>query len=177
MESLDDLLGRLEELLAEVQRLDEAAQRPVFELLDGIDLLHRVALRRLADGVGADTLQRLRDADPAVAWLLDAYGIGIDELSAAEAALESIRPYIHSHGGKVEILGVERGTVRLKLSGACSGCSASAVTLQEGIEEALREQFPGFAAMQVEEEPATPHPPPGPTLLQIGRRPRMASPG
>jgi Fe-S cluster biogenesis protein NfuA len=177
MESLDDLLGRLEDLLAEVQRLDEAAQRPVFELLDGIDLLHRMALGRLADGVGADTLRRLRDTDPAVAWLLDAYGIGIDEVAAAEAALESIRPYIHSHGGKVELLGVERGTVHLKLSGACSGCSASAVTLQEGIEEALREHLPGYAAVEVEEEPAAPHPPPGPTLLEIGRRPGMTSPG
>lgn len=177
MDGLDELLGRLEELLAEVQRLDEAAQRPVFELLDGIDLLHRVALGRLADGLGTDTLQRLRDADPAVAWLLDAYGIGIDELAAAEAALASIRPYIHSHGGKVEILGVERGTVRLKLSGACSGCSASAITLQEGIQEALREHLPSFAAMEVEEEPAAPHPPPGPTLLEIGRRPGMAPPG
>jgi Fe-S cluster biogenesis protein NfuA len=177
MESLDELLDRLEELLAQVQRLDEAVQRPVFELLDGIDLLHRLALGRLADGVGPETLQRLRDADPAVAWLLDAYGIGIDELAAAEAALDAIRPYIHSHGGKVEVLGVERGTVRLRLSGACSGCSASAVTLQEGIEEALREHLPGFAAMEVEEEPATPHPPPGPTLLQIRRRPGMAPPG
>jgi Fe-S cluster biogenesis protein NfuA len=57
------------------------------------------------------------------------------------------------------------------MSGACSGCSASAITLREGIEEALRERLPGFARIEVEEDPAPRHPPPGPTLLQIQRRP------
>jgi Fe-S cluster biogenesis protein NfuA len=176
MGGFDDLLQRLEELLAEMERLDEPVRERFFELLDGIDTMHRFALARLAEHAGAETVRRLRGADPAVAWLLDAYGIGIDERAAAETALESIRPYIHSHGGKVEVLQVRQGVVRLKLSGACSGCSASAITLREGVEEALREHLPGFAAVEVEEDPAEPHPPPGPTLLQIGRRPDWPGP-
>jgi len=169
--SLDDLLRRLEELLAEVDDLDEPVRQAVFELLDGIDTIHRLALDRLARGIGPEAVQRLRESDQAVAWLFDAYGIGVDELAAAEEALASIRPYIHSHGGNVEILEARQGVVRLRMSGACSGCSASAITLREGIEEALRERLPGFARTEVEEEPAAPHPPPGPTLLQIQRRP------
>jgi Fe-S cluster biogenesis protein NfuA len=168
--SFDDLLQRLEELLGEVDDFDDPARRTVLELLDGIDTIHRFALNRLADGIGSEAVERLR-AEPAVAWLSDAYGIGVDEPAAAEAALASIRPYVHSHGGKVEVLEARQGVVRLRMSGACSGCSASAVTLKEGIEEALRDRMPGFARMEVEEEPAPPHPPPGPTLLQIRHRP------
>jgi Fe-S cluster biogenesis protein NfuA len=168
---MDDLLGRLEELLGEVDNLEEPIRQAVFELLDGIDAMHRLALGQLAKGIGSEAVQRLRDSDQAVAWLFDAYGIGIDELAAAEEALASIRPYIHSHGGKVEVLAARQGVVRVRMSGACSGCSASAITLREGIEEALRERLPGFARIEVEEDPAPRHPPPGPTLLQIQRRP------
>lgn len=162
----DNVLARLEELLNEVEQLDEPIRDRIFELLDGIDLLHRTALGRIGEHLPAATLQALRE-DPAVAWMLDAYGVGIDEKAAAEAALHEIRPYIASHGGSVEILEAGGGIVRVKLAGACSGCTASAVTLTEGIEAALRENFPAFVAMEVEEDDAPAHPPPGPTLLQI----------
>jgi Fe-S cluster biogenesis protein NfuA len=170
MEQLDALLKRLEELLAEIEALDDGTRDKVFELLDGIDATHRMALRRMEDILSAETLARLRD-DPALAWLFDAYGVGIDERAAADSALESIRPYIHSHGGRVEVLDATGGIVRLKLSGTCSGCTASAITLREGIEEALRDNFPAFVAIETEEDDAPAHPPPGPTLLQIGRTP------
>jgi Fe-S cluster biogenesis protein NfuA len=171
MADLHDLLERLEELVVELEGLDEPVRAEVFELLDGIDVLHRMALTRLGDALDPATLDRLREADPAIAWLLDAYGVGIDELAAAEAALEPIRPYIHSHGGQVEVLDVTDGVVRLRMSGACSGCTASAVTLKEGIEDALRQGLPGFARLEAEEDEADAHPPPGPTLLQIQPRP------
>jgi Fe-S cluster biogenesis protein NfuA len=166
MDEFDRLLDRLEELLAELDGLEEPLRARVFELLDGIDSLHRTALAHLAEELGPDTLDRLR-SDPAVAWLLDAYGAGVDERGVADAALESIRPYIHSHGGRVEVLGAERGLVRLRMSGACSGCTASAVTLREGVVQALREGFPAFVAVEVEDDDSPAHAPPGPTLLQI----------
>lgn len=169
---LEGLLTRLEELLAEVEAMDDADRRRVFELLDGIDALHRMALGHLVDALGAPSLQRLRDAHPAVAWLLDAYGAGVDEAAAAEEALESVRPYVHSHGGRVEVLDAADGVVRVRLSGACSGCTASAVTLREGVEKALREGFLGFARLEVEEDDAPSHPPPGATLLQVQSPPR-----
>lgn len=167
MPHLDDILSRLEELLAEIESLDEPLKSQIFELLDGIDLLHRMGLSAVADVVGSEVLERLRQ-DPAAAWMLDAYGVGVDQVAIADAALEEIRPYIHSHGGKVEVLGVELGVVRLRMSGACAGCTASAVTLREGVEEALRNNFPAFVGVEVEEDDAAPHPPPaGPSLLQI----------
>jgi Fe-S cluster biogenesis protein NfuA len=167
MSTFDQRLDELERALAEVERLGKPVRDHVFSLLDGIDALHRHALERLGGLLAPEELERLRTSDPAVAWLLDAYGVGIDERAAAEAALDGVRPYLHSHGGDVAVVAARGGIVRVRLSGACSGCTASTVTLRRGVEEALRERFPGFASMEVEEDDAPAHPPPGPTLLQI----------
>lgn len=165
---MEEVFERLGELLAELERLDEPVRGRVFEFLDGLETLHGSALHRLADALGEAEVQRLCASDPAIAWLFGAYGIGVDERGEVEAALDEVRPYIHSHGGSLELLDVVDGVVHAKLAGSCSGCTASAVTLREGVEKALRENFPGFAGLEVEEdESAEAHPPPGPTLLQI----------
>lgn len=167
----------MERRLAEVDASEDAVRDRVFSLLDGVDALHRLALGRLAPLLGPEQVERLRNADPAVAWLFEAYSVGVDERARAEAAIDSVRPYLHSHGGDVTVLDARAGVVTVRLSGACSGCSASTITLRRGVEEALREGFPGFAAMEVEEpEDAVPHPPPGPTLLQIASHPAAGGP-
>jgi Fe-S cluster biogenesis protein NfuA len=168
--ALGPLLDRLEELLSEVEGLDEKVRDTVFELLDGVDALHRLAVTRLAGVVG--DVEPLRRADPAVAWLLDAYGVGVGDPAAASSALEQIRPYLHEHGGEIDVLGVEHGIVRVRLTGACSGCTSAAATLRDGVEEALREGMPGFVAMEVAPDSGAPaHPPPTQVLLQIIPRP------
>ena len=167
MPGLDQLLDDLERALSEVEAFDDPARARVFALLEGVDALHRLPLERLGTLLGPEQLEILRATDPAVTWLFGAYGIGIDERAAADAALEQVRPYLRSHGGDVTVIDADAGVVRVRLSGACSGCTASTITLRRGVEEALREGLPGFAAMEVEEDDALPHAPPGPTLLQI----------
>lgn len=165
---LDPLLSRLEQLVEDIDQLEQPVREQVFELLDGIDALHRMALGRLGDRLGPDAIAAYRAADPAVAWLFDAYAVGIDETAAATAALDGLVPYLDSHGGNVEVLEVHDGVVRVRLGGSCSGCSASAVTLREGVETALREGFPGFVRLEADEDDqALSHPPPGATLLEI----------
>lgn len=169
--ALGPLVDRLEQLLTEVEALDGDVRDRVFELLDGVDAVHRLAITRLADVVSAQ-LPALRRADPAVDWLFEAYGVGVDDVDAASAALDQIRPYLHEHGGEVEVLGVQHGVVRVQLSGACSGCTSAAETLRHGVEEALREGLPGFVAMDVApDDGAAAHPPPAQVLLQITPRP------
>lgn len=169
---MDELLARLEHLLERVDALDDESKGLAFELLDGVDTLHRMALRRLATRLGDDAVGDLSAADPAVAWLFEAYGIGIDELSMADAALDNVRPYIHSHGGEVTVLAAHDGVVRLRMSGACSGCTASAQTLRTSIDETLRDHLPGFLRTELEEDDAAPHPPPaGPVPVQLRPRP------
>jgi Fe-S cluster biogenesis protein NfuA len=107
-----------------------------------------------------------------VDWLFEAYGVGVDDADAASVALEQVRPYLHEHGGEVQVLGVAHGVVRVQLVGACSGCTSAADTLRHGVEEALRENLPGFVAMDVApDDGAAAHPPPKQVLLQIIPRP------
>jgi Fe-S cluster biogenesis protein NfuA len=169
--ALGPLLDRLEELLAAVEGFDAPVRERVFELLDGIDAVHRLALTRLASELGTG-LSPLRREDEAVDWLFQAYGVGVDDAEAASIALEQIRPYLHEHGGEVEVLEVAHGVVRVRLVGACSGCTSAADTLRHGVEEALRENLPGFITMDVAPDSgAAAHPPPKQVLLQITPRP------
>ncbi len=50
-------------------------------------------------------------------------------------ALERVRPYLHSHGGNVERLGINKeGLVRLRLEGSYFSCPSSRVTLKYAVE-------------------------------------------
>lgn len=54
-----------------------------------------------------------------------------------------IRPMIERDGGSIELVSIdEKGIVKVRLSGACSKCSASSITLHGGIERILRKRFP-----------------------------------
>lgn len=159
-DELARLLARMDDLVTRLDALDAPIRDEVVELLDSIDILHRSALGHLGDALGGDEIARLRTAHPAVDWLFDAYAVGVDERAVAEAALAQVRPFIHSHGGEVQVLGVQGGIVSLRMGGSCAGCTASAVTLRDGIEEALREHLPGFVGVDVEEDDAAPHAPP-----------------
>lgn len=59
-----------------------------------------------------------------------------------QAALEKIRPQLQADGGDVELVDVDSGTVKLRLTGACGGCPMAAMTLKNGIERVLREEIP-----------------------------------
>jgi Fe-S cluster biogenesis protein NfuA len=56
--------------------------------------------------------------------------------------LDKIRPYLVRDGGNVELIGVEDGTVKVKLVGACAGCPHSTMTLKNGIEKILKQEIP-----------------------------------
>jgi len=59
-----------------------------------------------------------------------------------EAVLEKIRPLLQADGGDVELVDVNDGVVKVKLTGACMGCPMSTITLQQGIARILKEQIP-----------------------------------
>ncbi len=155
-EAMDALL---EHPSPEVPRLAEG-------LLQGVDGLHRPGLVRLANLLDHHGLLEQAASDPAVAELLDLYDlVPRTREQLVERALVDVRPYIQSHGGQLEVVGVEGGVVRVRLAGACSGCSGSAITLRRGVETALRDGFPGFERMDVDE----PLPePPRPTFIPLG---------
>ena len=60
-----------------------------------------------------------------------------------EQLLETqINPAVGSHGGWVELLGVQGNNVFLQLGGGCQGCGMADVTLKQGIETLLRQEIP-----------------------------------
>jgi Fe-S cluster biogenesis protein NfuA/nitrite reductase/ring-hydroxylating ferredoxin subunit len=65
-------------------------------------------------------------------------------------ALDRVRPYMHGHGGDVDLLEVRDGIARLRLQGACHGCASSSLTLRMGVERILREAVPELAGIEVE---------------------------
>ena len=69
---------------------------------------------------------------------------GLTVLERIEQTLDSLRPYIASHRGQVEVVDFDDadGTLLLRLGGHCHGCSASSVTLKQGIEARLRQAVP-----------------------------------
>lgn len=165
--SLEQLLARLEALLEDLDATEEPIRSQVYELLDGVDALHRSAIRALVDALGDEAVRGLADTHPAISWLFMAYAP--DDRVLADLALDDVRPFIHGHGGAVEVLDVTDGVVHVRLDGACRGCSASAATLRHGVEEALRTHLPGFRRLDVDEDDAPVHPPPGEPLSPAGR--------
>lgn len=59
-----------------------------------------------------------------------------------EAALNKIRPALRADGGDVELVDVNDGIATVRLTGACSGCPMSTMTLQMGVERVIREEVP-----------------------------------
>ena len=56
--------------------------------------------------------------------------------------LNEIRPQIQMDGGDVELVAVEKQTVKVRLTGHCAGCPMSAMTLKNGIEALIKERIP-----------------------------------
>jgi len=161
-------LGTGVERMEEIQ--DEKTREEVFALLEGIDILHRQGFGRILDLIGnlggPQAVEQISQ-DPVVHTLLEMYDLPeADERTQVERALEEVYPYFESHGGKLEVKGVDNGRVRVRLSGSCEGCPGTATTLTRVVEEALREGFSGFKEL-VAEEPA----PTRENLVQLGRRP------
>ena len=151
---------------------DDDVRERVFALLDGVDALHRAALGRLVtilQAPGAEGAWAGAQADPVIRTVLLLYDLlPQSERARAEEALAAVIPYIESHGGTLDLLDVAEGVVTVRLGGSCRGCAGSTVTLKRVVEGALREGFPGFRELRVEEPPAIRPPIPAPAASDGG---------
>lgn len=53
-----------------------------------------------------------------------------------------VRPYLHSHGGEVEVVNLEDGILRVRLLGHCSGCPSATLTTEQIIQEEVCQAVP-----------------------------------
>lgn len=64
----------------------------------------------------------------------------------AEAVLllldEKINPAVAAHGGRISLVNVTDHVAYVRMEGGCQGCSASAVTLQQGVQNAILSEVP-----------------------------------
>ncbi|HEX3337075.1 MAG TPA: NifU family protein [Jatrophihabitans sp.] len=130
---------RAEELVRLVADLYGAGLERVLELMHERGHLDEQTLDALA-------------ADDLVASLLLVHGLhpyGV--ATRVEKALAGVRPYLGSHGGDVELLGItDDGVVRLRLLGSCDGCASSSVTLKLAVEGAIQSAAPEITAIEVQ---------------------------
>ena len=170
------LLERVQQLSEQLDELpDPRARELASDLVSAVIAMYGDGLERFvaaigeAGDAGAAILDRLTQ-DGAVSSLLlihDLYPVDLHE--RVREALDTVRPYMESHGGNVELVSLDDGVARLALRGSCNGCSASRATLEQAIEQALAEHAPDLAGLEVTgvvdavPGPGQPVPTPAPT--------------
>lgn len=164
---VDDAARRVDNAVERAGLLEPGARQVALALKAAVEGFHREGLRAIVarlkdDPDGRRLLFELAD-DPGVYALLLLHGlVRADPATVAQRALDEVRPYLESHGGGVELVGVEVPVVRVRLSGACQGCSQSSATLRQVVEQAVVTAVPGVERVEV--VPAAPRP----TLVPLG---------
>ncbi len=66
-----------------------------------------------------------------------------------EEVLGKVRPMLQRDGGDVELVDVQDdGVVKVRLTGACSGCPMSTMTLKNAIEETIKKEIPEIKSVE-----------------------------
>lgn len=64
-----------------------------------------------------------------------------------------ISPAVAHHGGKINFVSFKDGHLKVEMSGACSGCAGSRMTLQGGVDSVLREHVPEYKTLEAVDDP------------------------
>jgi Fe-S cluster biogenesis protein NfuA len=160
---LQQKLARVEGLIQQVEALPDAGLRDqVRELVRQLLDFHGTGLARMVRQIAAagPPGRELLDAwtgDDLIAALLLLHDLHPQELEVrVRGALDRVRPYLQSHGGNVEYLGLADGVVRLRMQGHCNGCPSSEATARSTIEEAVLAAAPELSGIEVEGVAAVP---------------------
>ena len=151
---------RLEAALEELEGLpDQAARAAAMAAVSALVDLYGEGLARIvarASNGGADGLPGSLAEDEVVAHLLLLHGLHPkDAETRVREALDEVRPQLESHGGEVELVGVEDGAVRVRAQPGLGGCGApDAEKARAAIEEAVLRAAPEVEGVEIEGLPA-----------------------
>src|SRR3712207_1029378 len=166
----------METLLEELETLaDPNAKSKTAEVVGILLDLYGEGLARMmeviAQGQESEKTFEAFAGDELVSHLLLLHGLHpLDIETRVVRALEEVRPYLQSHGGNVEFLGVEEGVARLRMQGSCSGCPSSTMTLKLAIEEAIQKAAPDLEGIEAE---GVAEPPPKPATTTFAAGPTL----
>ena len=59
-----------------------------------------------------------------------------------QKALDEIRPFLLADGGDISLVSIEENVVKVKLEGACVGCSINQMTMRNGVEASIKKHAP-----------------------------------
>jgi len=160
-QELRQLAARTDQLLAEIEALPETRVRATaVEAIQAIVQLYGAGLTRIVRQVeeqDAALLGALAD-DELIAHLLILHDLHpIDLATRVGTALDDVRPYLQSHGGDVELVGIDDDVMRVRMEGSCHGCPSSSMTLKLAIEEAVHKRAPEIERVEAV-NPAPAHP-------------------
>ena len=167
-QGLQERVARMEALLGEIEALEDPNARSRTAEVVGVLLdLYGEGLARMmevvAEGEERERNFRAFAGDELVSHLLLLHGLHpLDVEARVVAALEEVRPYLQSHGGNVELLGIVDGVARLRMQGSCDGCPSSTMTLKLAIEEAIQKAAPDLEGIEAE---GIAEPRPAPTIV------------
>jgi len=155
--------ARIEALVDEMESYPDAEGRDkLTEIVQELLGLYGNGLARILEivaregDVGAQIIQAFT-RDELISHLLllhDLHPVDVDE--RVQRGLDEVRPMLKSHGGDVELLGIENGAATLRLLGHCSGCPSSAQTLKTAVEEAIRKVAPELLVIEAVEAELSP---------------------
>jgi Fe-S cluster biogenesis protein NfuA len=150
-------IEQIETLIQSIEQSADPTTRACAQaLIQAVLDLHGAGFSRIREQLGeaGEPGRSLLDAmarDDLVGSLLMLHGLHpLDLESRVQQALESVRPFLHTHGGEVELVGVVDGVVRLRMQGSCKGCPSSADTLKNRVEEAIVAAAPDATSIEVE---------------------------
>ena len=171
-EQTQALVATVEQRLEEIdQLLDPATRLKATETVQALLDLYGAGLERVVEEIALRDDGEIAQAlagDELVSHLLLLHGLHPVALEQRVlGALEEVRPYLESHGGNVELTGLEDGVAHVALEGSCSGCPSSTMTLKLAIENAIRKAAPEIEEILAEGVAAPPAPAAGGGLLQI----------
>lgn len=137
-----DLATRVNDALERIESASECELKAAAtEALTSMLALYGEAFARIIGLLAVSGENRLIDslaADELIAHLLVLHGRHPADLAQrVRNALDEVRPYLASHGGEVELLGIAEGVVQVRMRGSCGGCRSSESTLKGTIEEAV----------------------------------------
>jgi Fe-S cluster biogenesis protein NfuA/nitrite reductase/ring-hydroxylating ferredoxin subunit len=148
----------IQEMIEEIESLpDPDARQLMQECIQEILSFYGQGLERILSIISKSNHAAAKDIyndlieDSFVSGLLLIHDLHpLDLKTRLQQALAKVKPYMDSHGGSVEIVSLENGIAKLKLSGSCKGCPSSAITLELGIKQAIEEHCPDLLGLEVE---------------------------
>lgn len=124
----------------------ERAEDVVHEVVE----LYGNALTRVMQIVKNSPVVDQLIVDDLIASLLLVHGVHPHDMTdRVKHALDTVRPYLGSHGGDVHLTDIIDGVVRLEFSGSCQSCPSSAVTLELAVHDAIKAAAPEITTIEV----------------------------